>query len=220
MNHNLCFRFDIVEVLKLFGIFAIFRTYTKNIDIITNIISNLACWLFVLYRNKNDLISYYWYDTIISIIRGDIQLISHHIFTLYWLLQCPYENSEIIMQLTLLIKISDLMYHHIRIIDIAEINLYEIRLYQLIARCFTFIAWGYTRLYLPMLYLHLLRNTEVIFVISFTAGIFLMYIDMTSQIINNFVLVKKLRSYPISKTNFRYRSTINLSASNNYSTKH
>jgi hypothetical protein len=155
--YNYCVHFNPYAIMNyylyyLLGII-IFKNYIKRHILVTNIISSYVCWCCVLGSNTNNLLSYYYYDLPLLIVKKDIPLILHHIFTIFCLNFCLSDYDGVIFYKCLfLFKYSDLLLHHYKILDALEIkNKYPltVRIYQLIINLYTFASWIILRIILP-----------------------------------------------------------------------
>lgn len=149
MYADLCYSIDVYQVCVLWifylSLCAIFRKYTKNKEIASNIVSNVECWYFVLSLNMNSLISYYWYDLGNMIIQKSWVMVAHHIFTLYALFQCPsYPDYTSISNILIMVKTSDLLIHHYHIVHACELDKkypFIANAYNIVTLIITCVAW-------------------------------------------------------------------------------
>jgi hypothetical protein len=104
-------------------------------------------------HSPDGIISYYWYDLILSLQKKDYLMIAHHLFTLFSLNQCDtHPDYNRIYYSLFMLKTGDLFLHHLKITD--ALDLYSkyplsIRLYQLATLSITFVLWIVYRLILP-----------------------------------------------------------------------
>ncbi len=150
----ICWQFNGEQILVYFGMYfalsILTYRYPKSHQISSNIVSNASCWIYLLSNNVDRLISYYWYDLILMILHGDHLMILHHVFTLYGIMHCPsYVDYSKIMLMLRIIKASDILIHHYKIIDGFNpqgVRYLLAKIHQFIAVLYTCISWFLLRI--------------------------------------------------------------------------
>lgn len=155
---DLCFRCNFSRILTLFCIYFVSiylcrNKIAKRHQLVTNVISTMCSYYSLLTLSLEILPDYYIYDTIMSVLAGDMLMISHHLFTLYCLSFCTTDSDYYIINYCfLMFKFSDVFVNHYKITD--ALGLYEkypigIRIYQLMSIILTMLLWIPFRLILP-----------------------------------------------------------------------
>jgi hypothetical protein len=154
----ICLQFNKREIdyyLIAYAILAryLYKKYHKYMNLVSGLISTFICWKCVINNSPDGIISYYWYDLIITLYKKDWFMVVHHVFTLFSLNQCV-DNPDYtkIYYSLFLLKKGDLFVHQVKIIDALELyNDYPLasRIYQLITMSLTLILWIIYRFILP-----------------------------------------------------------------------
>lgn len=112
-------------------------------------ISMLTCWRYVLFRDVTQLVQYYWFDLLVSIVQLDTLMVVHHIVTLYLLAFCPDDPDYAIIQKVIYgIKCGDIVMHYTNITRGLQLKTTKMLLVsQLLANVYTVIAGLWFRLY-------------------------------------------------------------------------
>lgn len=153
--NNMCFEFDVYKIVKYFLMYALLRFVTKKYKkrqvLSSNLVSMYVCWRFLLVRDFSDVIAYYWYDLVLSIVARDPLMVLHHLVSLFGLQQCFWHpDYESIRLGAVLLKSGDLFLHHYKITDALELyNRFPLgtRIYQACTVFATILLWLYFRVF-------------------------------------------------------------------------
>ena len=123
--------------------------YINNVKVhqlVSNLISNITCVLFLFTHNKDLIFSYYWYDLTMMYLTLDKVMIIHHVFTLHGISHCPdYPDYDNIFSVLYIMKLADVFMHYYKILDTLQIdNRYSkfiIVFIQIITVILTGILW-------------------------------------------------------------------------------
>jgi len=189
MNDSLlCFYYPRIDIslLYLVGYLSILFTCSscyKPHNVAYYTMSTIACWYFVLTNDLDNMIAYYIYDTVISIIKIDIIIILHHVVTLIGIFTCPsVKDYFYLISVLNLFKISDLFLHHAKILDAINFDKkyhHFVRIWKLFTLSYSIIMWIIFRVIIMSSYLPLLYSPHS-------------YIILTSLIIASLWWIKKM----------------------------
>lgn len=150
-----CWQFNPTQVAKYLLAYFVIRllssNYPKSHQLATNLVSNISCWIYVLNGDLDLMISYYWYDLILTLYIKDHLMIIHHIFTLYGISHCLWysDHDKVIIMLKTM-KTSDILMHHYKITDALELEKkypIGIYVYQICTVSFTCVMWLVFRIF-------------------------------------------------------------------------
>lgn len=152
---RICYDFDITQIVMFLAVYVSLRyvtyNYKKSAGLSSNLISMSVCWGFLIHNDHHTLISYYWYDLILSIINLDAFMTLHHVVSMFALMQCPWHaDYESICLAAVYLKSGDVFLHHYKILDALELYAkfpFIVTLYQTMSVFMTIILWTYYRLY-------------------------------------------------------------------------
>lgn len=160
---KICIEFPIVGFCLFVGLYHYLAgklLYNPNGHLAaSNLVSMIACWSYLYTKSETLIISYYWYDLVVSAVHYDMLMVAHHIFTLYAIMQCETHPDKVaITQILYAMKLSDILMHYYKISE--HLKLKKISP-KLVSRCqfftvlFTAFSWTYYRFiytshFLPM----------------------------------------------------------------------
>lgn len=164
---------DALQIVNIFTIYAIlsysFKNYENRHLLASNIVSLMCCWRYIAYKNTSHVISYYWYDLVLSIIKRDKLMILHHLFTLYALAHTIlHPDYQVIVDVMYAVKCSDIFIHFDKIVKNLEFVNTMSDLFRLTTILLTYVLWIKYRLIYIITYIPYLKtNTNVILAILF-----------------------------------------------------
>lgn len=153
---DLSYRFYLIEIFYNFALYIMLVLnlnilgYNDSVRISELIVSTLAGWYFVYSSDIQFLVSYYWYDLILSVRHRDIAMIAHHLFTIWGVSHTEYYPDYYTSILTTqIIKRGDVLLHVGKIIKKIFIKPNKLTHWmQLITAFYTAVSMSYHRLYL------------------------------------------------------------------------
>ncbi len=161
---------------------AYLSSYKNSHTISSNVVSTVACWLYLSTKSLPLIIGYYWYDLLLTLINRNMLMVAHHTITLYAITICSSSvEYDVMLQLLYSMKYADIFLHQASIVAELSKNIRS-SLWQLITTSLTIWLWLNYRIYASIKYISYLSWSSVIILIMILVSNIFWVIKLTKKV--------------------------------------